>query len=82
MKYAIGFFGRTVWTVNSHPLTASIDSPRGVGICEGELYKGKGWAYRYIHCGTHVMDYSENFDHVMGKPSMAKLPWQIYGGGK
>lgn len=80
MKYAIGFFGDRVWMVNSHPLSAFIDSPRGV--CEGELYKGKRWAYRYIHCGTYVMDYSENFDRVMRKKSMVKLPWQIYGGGK
>lgn len=82
MKYAIGFFGGRVLMVNPHPLTTSRDSPMGVVICEGELYEGKGWAYLYAHRGTHVMDYSENFDFVMREKYMVNRPWKIYGDKK
>lgn len=83
MKYAVGFFGDRVWMVNPYSMSSGTPFfPPTVHVTEGELRRGKGWTFLRNHYEVFVEAYPNRFDRIMGKPSMAKLPWQIYGGGK
>lgn len=79
MKYAVGFFGGRVWMVNPHSMISSAPYPSVIHVTEGELFKGKGWAFLYIHTTNFVENYPKCFDRAMRKPSMTKLPWKIFG---